>query len=283
METRLTKGNLEVVISGDRQTVLIGERINPTGKKRLAEALQKGDYEDIVRREAAEQVQAGADILDVNVGAGGVDEVALLPEVVKIVMDEVDVPLCIDSGNPYAIEAALKIYNGKPLVNSVKGEENSLEMVLPVVKEYGAAVIALPLDDNGIPGDADGRLKVVDRIVERCVKKGIPMEDIVVDCLALSVGVENNAGLVTLETIKRVKEKYGINMTLGASNISFSLPGREVINDAFLALAIEAGVTCPVVNADKVRKSILATDLILGRDRFAKRYIKYYRQNKDRF
>ncbi|WP_066635171.1 dihydropteroate synthase [Desulfolucanica intricata] len=283
METRLSSASKEVVISGVKQTVFIGERINPTGKKKLAEALKSGDYEKIIRREAREQVAAGADILDVNVGAGGVDEVALLPEVLKMVMDEVDVPLCIDSGNPYAIEAALKVYKGKPLINSVKGEESSLQKVLPLVKEYGAAVIALTLDDNGIPKDVDSRMKVVDKIIERCVKIGIPVEDIIVDCLALSVGVDNNAGLVTLETIKKVNEKYGVNITLGASNISFSLPGREVINNAFLPIAVAAGLTCPIVDVAKVRKSIMATDLILGRDKFAMRYIKYFRQNKDLF
>ncbi len=283
METRLASATRVLVISTDKQTTIIGERINPTGKKKLAEALQNGEYDEIVRREAREQVAAGADILDVNVGAGGVDEIALLPEVVKIVMDEVDVPLCIDSGNPHAIEAALKVYQGKPLINSVKGEEHSLQTVLPLVKEYGAAVIALPLDQNGIPNNADDRIKIVDMILERCVKTGIPIEDIVIDCLAMSVGVDYNAGLVTLETIKRVKENYGVNMTLGASNISFSLPGREAINDAFLSIAIAAGVTCPVVNVAKARKCILSSDLILGRDKFALRYIKYYRQNKEQF
>lgn len=283
METRLASSNRELVISADKQTTLIGERINPTGKKKLAEALQKGEYDEIVRREAKEQVAAGADILDVNVGAGGVDEIALLPEVVKTVMDEVDVPLCIDSGNPHAIEAALKVNKGKPLINSVKGEEQSLQTVLPLAKEYGAAVIALPLDQNGIPNNADERLKIVDRIVERCVKTGIPLEDIVIDCLAMSVGVDYNAGLVTLETIRRVKEYYGLNITLGASNISFSLPGREAVNDAFLSIAIAAGVTCPVVNVAKSRKCILTSDLIMGRDKFALRYIKYYRQNKEQF
>jgi 5-methyltetrahydrofolate--homocysteine methyltransferase len=283
METRLAGANRELVISADKQTAIIGERINPTGKKKLAEALQKGEYDEIVRREAREQVAAGADMLDVNVGAGGVDEIALLPDVVKTVMDEVDVPLCIDSGNPHAIEAALRVYKGKPLINSVKGEDYSLQTILPLVKEYGAAVIALPLDQKGIPDNADDRIKIVDRIIEQCIKTGIPLEDIIIDCLAMSVGVDSKAGMVTLETIKRVKENYGVNITLGASNISFSLPGREAVNDAFLSIAIAAGVTCPVVNVAKARKCIQATDLILGRDKYALRYIKYFRQNKEQF
>jgi len=283
METRLSRASKEVIISNEKHTVVIGERLNPTGKKKFAEALQKGDYEEIVRREAREQVEAGADILDVNVGAGGVDEVKLLPEVVKIVMDEVDVPLCIDSGDPDAIEAAIKVYDGKPLINSVKGEEHSLHKILPLVKEYGAAVIALPMGDTGIPEDVDGRMAIVDDIMEKCAKSGIPTEDIIVDCLALSVAVDYQAGLTTLDTIKRVKDKYGVNITLGASNVSFSLPGREIINEAFLAVAIAYGLTCPVVDPKKVRKNIFATDLILGRDRFAMQYIKYYRQNKHLF
>lgn len=279
METRLS-GKKEIVIG--KQTVLIGERINPTGKKSLAEALLSRDWAYILQ-EAREQVEAGADILDINVGAGGVDEVALLPEVVKLIMKEVDVPLCLDSGNPAAIEAALKVYAGKPIVNSVKGEQRSLRMVLPLVKEYNAAVIALPLDEKGIPPDAATRLSIVDRIIDECLKMGIPLSDIIVDCLALSVGVDPKAALVTLETIRQVREKYGVNITLGASNVSFSLPGREVINASFLALAVAAGVTCPVVDAAKVRRSVLATDLLLGRDNYALKYIRYYRANKDRF
>ena len=279
METKVSSATKEVIIGANR-TVLIGERINPTGKKKLAEALRQGDFE-IVRLEAKQQVAAGADILDVNVGTGGVDEVAMLPEVVKLLMAEVDVPLCFDSGDANALEAALKVYKGKALVNSIKGTEHSLEQLIPLLKEYGAAVIALPADERGIPSDADTRLQIIDRIIERCTKQGLPLEDIVIDGLALSVGVDSKAGIVTLETIRRVKEKYGVNITLGASNISFSLPGREVINSVYLGMAIEAGVTCPVVDVAKVRKSIMATDLLLGLDRFAKRYLKYTRENQE--
>lgn len=283
METRLSSATKEVIISSGRRTVLIGERINPTGKKKFGEALQNGDFEEIIRREAREQVAAGADILDVNVGAGGVDEIALLPEATKIIMDEVDVPLCFDSGDPDAIEAALKVYKGKALINSVKGEEQSLQRVLSLAKEYGAAVIALPVDENGIPYNADTRLKIVDKIVNRAAQIGVPTEDIIVDGLILSVGVETTAGLITLETVKRVTETYGVNVTLGASNVSFSLPGRPVINEAFLAIAIAAGVNCPVVDVAKVRKTVMATDLILGRDKCAVSYIKYYRKNQELF
>lgn len=281
METILSSSTKEVIIS-EKRTILIGERINPTGKKKLAEALRQGDYE-LVRQEARQQVAAGADILDVNVGTGGVDEVAVLPEVVKIVMEEVDVPLCFDSGDANALEAAMKVYSGKPLVNSVKGTAHSLEQVLPLVKEFGAAVIALPADERGIPKDVDTRMEVIDKIIEHSLKVGISLNDIVIDPLVLSVGVDSTGGLVSLETIRRVKEKYGVNMTMGASNISFSLPGREIINSVFLGMAIAAGITCPVVDVAKVRKSIMASDLLLGLDKFSKRYLQYYRQNQDLF
>ncbi len=281
METKLSSATKEVVIS-DKRTVLIGERINPTGKKKLAEALKLGDF-DLVLQEARQQVEAGADILDLNVGAGGVDEVAVLPQIVKLVMQEVDVPLCFDSGDTKALEAALKVYKGKGLVNSVKGSDHSLEEVLPMVKEYGAAVIALPADERGIPQDADTRMQIIDKIINRSSKVGIPIEDIVVDCLVLSVGVNDKAGLAIFDTIRRVKEQYGVNITMGASNISFSVPGREAINGVFLGMAITAGVTCPVVDVAKVRKSIMAADLLLGRDRFARRYIQYFRDHQENF
>lgn len=278
METKVSSATMEVIIGANR-TVLIGERINPTGKKKLAEALRQGDFE-IVRLEAKQQVADGADILDVNVGTGGVDEVTMLPKVVKLLIEEVDVPLCFDSGDANALEAALKVYKGKALVNSIKGTEHSLEQLIPLLKEYGAAVIALPADERGIPNDADTRLQIIDRIIERCTKQGVPLEDIIIDGLAMSVGVDSKAGIVTLETIRRIKETYGVNITLGASNVSFSLPGREVINSVYLGMAIEAGVTCPVVDVAKVRKGIMATDLLLGMDRFAKRYLKFTRENQ---
>lgn len=278
METKVSSATMEVIIGANR-TVLIGERINPTGKKKLAEALRQGDFE-IVRLEAKQQVADGADILDVNVGTGGVDEVTMLPKVVKLLMEEVDVPLCFDSGDANALEAALKVYKGKALVNSIKGTEHSLEQLIPLLKEYGAAVIALPADERGIPNDADTRLQIIDRIIERCTKQGVPLEDIIIDGLAMSVGVDSKAGIVTLETIRRIKETYGVNITLGASNVSFSLPGREVINSVYLGMAIEAGVTCPVVDVAKVRRGIMATDLLLGMDRFAKRYLKFTRENQ---
>lgn len=279
METRVSSATKEVVISDSLPTVLIGERINPTGKKKLAAALQAGDME-FVRQEALAQIQAGADILDVNVGVPGVDEVALLPQAVQVVMGAVDVPLCLDSHNPKALEASLKVYRGKPIVNSVSGQERSLEKVLPLVKEYGAAVIGLTMDDDGIPSDADRRLGIAGKIVERAEALGIPRADVIIDCLALTVGADSGAGLVTIEAIRKVKASLGVNLTLGASNISFGLPDRNLLNSAFLSIAIAMGVTCPVVDTAKVRPIVLAADLALGRDKYAMRYIKVYRQRQ---
>jgi len=279
MKTRVASAVKEVVISTDGPTVLIGERINPTGKKKLAAALLAGDL-DVVRREAVAQVQAGADILDVNVGLAELDEVALLPQAVQAVMEAVDVPLCLDSHNPKALAAALQVYRGKPIINSVNGQEESLREVLPLVKEYGAAVIGLTMDDAGIPKDAARRVAIAHKIVERAEALGIPREDVIIDCLALTVATDSQAALVTLEAVRRVKEELGVNQTLGASNISFGLPDRDILNSAFLALAIAAGVTCPTVDAAKVRPAILATDLLLGRDEYAMRYIRAYRQRQ---
>lgn len=281
METRLSGISKEVVIAPHLPTVLIGERINPTGKGRLASALKEGNLEP-VRREAFAQVRAGADVLDVNVGAAGVDEVALLPEAVRAVMGVVDVPLCLDSANPDALRTALEVYRqlapqGKPLINSVSGEEESLSRVLPLVREYGAAVIGLTMDEGGIPKEPEKRVDIARRIVERAEGMGIPKEDVVIDCLALTVGADHRAALITLEAIREVREELGVNQTLGASNVSFGLPDREVINAAFLAMAIAEGVTCPIVDVARVRPFVLAVDLLLGRDEFAMRYLKAYR------
>ncbi|MDP4126695.1 MAG: dihydropteroate synthase [Bacillota bacterium] len=282
METKISSATKDVIIS-EKQTTLIGERINPTGKKKLAEALRLGDYEQLILQEARNQILAGADILDVNVGTGGVDEVVVLPKVVQLLMAETDTPLCFDSGDGKALEACLKVYKGRALINSVKGTEHSMDQILPLVKEYGAAVIVLPADERGIPRDVETRMEIFDRVIERAGKLGIPLNDIVVDALVLSVGVDGKGGLVTFEVIRQVKEKYGVNITLGASNISYGVPGRDVVNGVFLGMAIAAGCTCPVVDVAKVRKHIMAADLLLGNDRFSRRYLKYFRENESLF
>lgn len=279
MKTIVSSATKQVTIGDQRPTVLIGERINPTGKAKLSAALAAGDL-GLVAELARAQVVAGADILDVNVGAPGVDEVTLLPLAVQRVMETVDVPLCIDSDDPQALRAALSVYRGKAIVNSVNGQEERLATVLPLVKEYGAAVIGLVMDDKGIPPEAEQRVAIAGRILERAQQVGIAAEDVIFDPLALTVGTDVRTGLVTLETARRIRDEFGVNQTLGASNISFGLPERDVINWAFLTMVIQAGVTCPVVNAEKVRAAILATDLLLGRDEYAMRYIRAYRQRQ---
>jgi 5-methyltetrahydrofolate--homocysteine methyltransferase len=279
METKLSSATKEVIISDERPTVLIGERINPAGKKKLAESLKSGNM-DIVRKEAAEQVKAGADILDVNVTVFGLDETPILPMAVQAVMDTVDVPICIDSANAAALKAALKIYKGKPLINSVSGEERSLEKVLPLVKEYGTAVVGLTQDDNGIPKDAATRIAIAEKIVNRAAQMGIPASDIVIDCLALAIGADPMSAVIALQTIREIRARLGVNMTLGASNISFGMPDRLYVNTSYLAMTIAAGVTCPVVDAAKVRPYILGTDLLLARDKRARRYIQAFRDRQ---
>lgn len=279
METKITSATKEVIIGDNRPTVLIGERINPTGKKKLAEALKAGDLE-IVRQEALAQVQAGADILDVNVGTFGVDEAALLTRAVQTVMDTVDVPLCLDSADPEVLAAALKVYKGKPLVNSVSGEKTSLARVLPLVKEYGAAVVGLVQDDEGIPKDAERRLAIAHKIVERAEKAGIPREDVVIDVLTFAIGAEPDSGLAVIEAIRRIKAELGVNMTMGASNVSFGLPDRNLLNSAFVVMAVAAGASALIVNVAEIRPAVLSADLTLGRDKYARRYIAAYRQRQ---
>ncbi len=281
METILKSARKTVSIGPEKPTVLIGERINPTGKKRLAAALAKGDL-GIIRFEAEAQVAAGADVLDVNVSISEADEAALLPKAIRLIVDACDVPICIDTASHAALKAALEIYkkevpDGKPLINSVNGDEKSLKSILPLAVEYGAAVIALAMDEKGIPPTAEKRFLAVQKIISRADAMGIRRADVVVDCLALAASVDSRAGLVALETIKMVRQEFGVNMTFGCSNISFGLPERTVVNQAFLALSLSLGVNCPIVDVAKVRPLILATDLLLGRDNYARRYVGAYR------
>ncbi len=279
METRVSSPGREVIIGDDRPTVLIGERINPAGKKKLAEALKAGAL-DIIRREALAQAGAGADIIDVSVGTFGVNEVDLLPRAVQAVTDTVDLPLCLDSTSPEALEAALKVYRGKALINSVSGEQRSLARVLPLVKEYGAAVIGLVQDDEGIPRDAGRRVGIAHKILERTEAAGISREDVIIDCLTFAVGADTGSGRAVIEAIRRIKVELGVNVVLGASNASFGLPDRELLNNVFVAMAIAAGVNCLITDAARVRPSVAAADLIIGRDKYARRYIEVYRQRR---
>lgn len=276
MKTTLRSETTGVTVEDNGAFVIIGEKINPTGRKKLAAALSEGNFE-IALELARSQVRAGADLLDVNVGVAGLDEVALLPELIKAVMAVVDVPISIDSANGEALAAALEIVKGKPLVNSVNGEEASLQTILPIVQEHGAAVIGLTMDNDGIPDKPESRLAIAGRILERAAKVGIPTEDVIIDPLVMSVGADSNAGVVTLRTIELVKREFGVNVNLGASNVSFGLPERHAINQAFLGLAIGAGATCAITDPIKLGLTIRAIDLLRGRDDYAARYISYYR------
>lgn len=275
MKTILRSKSQELVIDTEGPIVIIGESINPTRRKKLIETLSHHNFEFAIQL-AKSQIEAGADVLDVNVGYPGVDDAALLPETVKAIQQEVDVPLCIDSPNPKAIESTLKVIDGKCLINSVNGEEKSLEVLLPLAKEYDAAIIGLVMDDDGITHDPEKRLKIAEKILNRAVKFGIKEEDVVIDPLAMAVSADPNACMVTLETIKLVHDKLGLNITQGASNMSFGLPNREFLNNAHMVLSIWNGMTCPITNPNKITTLIRAADLIRGRDDFAMRFIEHY-------
>jgi 5-methyltetrahydrofolate--homocysteine methyltransferase len=279
METRVVspKGR-EVLLGDNRPVVLIGERINPFGRGPLKEAMKSGDMEP-VRAEAARQVEAGADILMVSTAAFGIDEAVVLPLAAKAVIETVDVPLCLESRNPVALEKALQIGCGKPIISSVTGEEVMLEQILPLVKQYHTALVILASDASGIPNKAAQRVEIISTIVEKAQAAGIGAEDLLADCVAESSAVNPLAAIITLETMQKVREKWGLNLVLGASNVSFGLPSRIVINAVFLSLAIQAGLTSAIVNAKMMKPFILATDLLLGRDHLARRYTNYCRKS----
>ena len=284
METILRGTQKSVIISPERRTVLIGERINPTGRKRLTAALAEGNLE-MVRKEADAQVQAGAAVVDVNVSVAGADEVDLLPRAVRIVMETVDVPVSIDSTNAEALRAALQVHRelapqGRPIINSVSGEEARLHSVLPLVTAYNAAVIGLTMDGGGIPGTPKGRLGVARKIVALAERMGVPREDINIDCLALPIGVDSQSGQVALAAIRMVRDELGVNLTLGVGASSFGLPRRAVINHAYLTMAIQNGVNCPIVDVARARQAVLAADLLLGRDEHSARFLADYRDGE---
>ena len=279
LSTAVSSATQTVTISRGNPTVIIGERINPTGRKVVLQALKEGNF-GIVRSDATAQVAAGAAVLDVNAGVPGADEVALLQQVMRTVVEVTDVPLCIDTANPAALAAALEVYTGKALVNSVNGEERSLSAVLPLVKEHGAAVIGLCMDDNGIPATPEDRLAVAARIIERAGKLGIGADDVIIDPLALTMGADSKAGAIALRTIELVVKEFGVNISMGASNISFGMPDRRYINSTFIAMAIHAGMTCPITNplVPEVAIAILAADLSMGHDDYGMRWIQAYRK-----
>lgn len=275
MQTVLRGITSSVTIDTNGPVIIIGECINPTRRKKLVSTLQEGIF-DFVLELAESQIKAGADVLDVNVGFPGVDDEKLLPATILAIRQRFDIPLCLDSPNAAAIEAALKVAGGKCLINSVNGEERSLNALLPVAKEYNAAIIGLVMDDEGITHDPQKRLSIAEKIIERALRTGIKVEDIILDPLAMAVSADSMACMVTLETIKLIHQKLGHNITMGASNISFGLPGREELNSSFMSLAIMNGLTCPIANPEKITATVRAADLILGRDDFAVRFVEYF-------
>jgi 5-methyltetrahydrofolate--homocysteine methyltransferase len=268
----------EVVIGFDQPFVVIGERINPTGRKLLAEEMKAGDWSR-VEAEAVAQVEAGAHMLDVNAGIPLADEPALLAEAVKRVQSVTDVPLSIDSSVVEALEAGLAVYEGKPLVNSVTGEEERLEMVLPLVARHGAAVVAISNDETGISEDPDVRFAVAEKIVNRAADHGIPYEDVVVDPLVMPIGAMPTAGRQVQQLVRRLRGELEVNTTLGASNISFGLPNRVGINAAFLAMAAAHGLTSAITNPlePEIRQAVKAIDVLNGVDRDCAAWIAAYR------
>jgi 5-methyltetrahydrofolate--homocysteine methyltransferase len=277
MDTVLQSPSRTVTIGPEQPFCIIGERINPTGRKAFAEELRGGDL-STVATDAVAQTEAGADMLDVNAGIPLVDEAELLQQMLRTVQASTDLPICIDSSVIEALEAGLSAYEGKALVNSVTGEDDRLEEILPLVARHGAAVIGLANDETGIPETPQQRLEIATKIVKAAGDFGIPPEDVIIDPLAMTVGADTTAVAVTLEAIRLIREHLGVNMSLGASNVSFGLPQRPVLNAAFLPMAMAAGLTSAIMStAPVVVESVRAADLLLGHDPWGARWIRAHR------
>lgn len=278
-DTLISSANKEVRIGFNRPFVIIGERINPTGRKILAEEMKNGDYSRVIS-DALAQVEAGAHMLDVNAGIPLADEPAILAEAIKLVQSVTDVPLSIDSSIIEALESGLSVYQGKALVNSVTGEDEVLERVLPLVAKYGAAVVAISNDETGISEDPDERFKIAKKIVERAADFGIPAADVVVDPLVMPIGAINTAGKQVMHIVQRLRNELKVNTTCGASNVSFGLPNRNGINSAFLTMAIGAGMTSAITSPlhAEVMQAVLGADVMMGNDPDCKNWIKKYRE-----
>lgn len=279
MHTTVSSTDKTLTIGSDQPFCIIGERINPTGRKAFQEQLRAGDL-SAVEKDVADQIAGGAMMLDVNMGAPLVDEAALLAEAVRLIQRLTDVPLCIDSSIVEALEAGLAAYEGKALVNSVTAEDERMEMILPLVKQYGAAVIALPNDDKEIPEDPQRRFELTEYIVEKATGTyGIPIEDIVIDPLAMPIGADSQMVVRTLETIHLIADRIGVNMTLGASNVSFGMPDRHTLNSVFLPMAMGAGLTSAIMDArtPSIVTAVKAGDLMLGNDEWGMAWISAHR------
>jgi len=279
METVLTFKDQKVVISPEKPFVIIGERINPTRRKKLAETMSMGDF-SVVQEDARKQIEAGAHVLDVNAGIPGGDEPVLLRGAAEAVMEVTSVPLCFDTANPDALEAVLKVYPGKALINSTTAEAHMMDRVFPLAQKYHAAVIGVITDESGMPATPEDRLNVAEKLIKRAGDYGIPPEDIIIDCLALTVGADFKAGQVTLDSMVLVRRELGVNLSLGASNVSFGLPDRKIINVAYLALAIARGLTAAITDPTvvEIQTTLLACDLLMGRDEYAMSWIKAFRK-----
>ncbi len=279
MHTIVSSANQTLTIGSDQPFCIIGERINPTGRKAFQEQLRAGDL-SAVEKDVADQVAGGAMMLDVNMGAPLVDEAALLAQSVRLIQSLTDIPLCIDSSVVEALEAGLAAYEGKALVNSVTAEDERMELILPLVKKYGAAVIALPNDDKEIPEDPQRRFELTQYLVDKATTKyGIPIEDIVIDPLAMPIGADSQMVVRTMETIELIAEKIGVNMTLGASNVSFGMPDRHTLNSVFLPMAMGAGLTSAIMDArtPRIVTAVKAADLMLGNDEWGMNWIAAHR------
>ena len=278
-DTVISSGTREVVIGFERPFVMIGERINPTGRKLLTEEMKAGDF-GRVEADAIAQVAAGAHVLDVNAGIPLADEPALLTRAIKLVQSVTEVPLSIDSSIIEALEAAVTVYDGKPLINSVTGEEEVMERVLPLVARHGAAVVAISNDETGISEDPDVRFEVARRIVERAADHGIPRSDVVVDPLVMPIGAMGTAGRQVFHLVRRLRNDLRVNTTCGASNVSFGLPNRHLITGTFLSMAIGAGMTSAIMNPlhAEVKNAVMAADVLSGRDKDCMAWIRQHRE-----
>ena len=279
VDTIVSSATKEIAIGFERPFCVIGERINPTGRKLLAAEMAAGDFTR-VESDARAQVEAGATMLDVNAGIPLADEPAILAQSIRLVQSITDVPLSIDSSIVEALEAGLAVYQGKALVNSVTGEEERLEVVLPLIKKYGAAVVAISNDETGISEDPDVRYEVAKKIVERAADYGIPRADVVVDPLVMPVGALNLAGHSAMRLIRRLRDELGVNTTCGASNISFGLPNRHALNAAFLSMAIGSGMTSAIMNPLHAEEmaGVMGADVMMGHDPECRRWIKRFRE-----
>lgn len=282
MHTVLSSATKTVTIGDDVPFVIIGERLNPTGRKIFQEKLRADDLSTI-NVDVADQVAGGCDMLDVNMGVPLTDEPALLAKAIQLVQSLTDLPICIDSSVIEALDAGLAVYEGKALVNSMTGEDERMDLILPLVKKYDAAILALPNDELEIPMLAKDRMVIVEKIVRRVEKEGISLENLLIDPLAMPVGADPENVKNTLETIYQIKEKYGLNMSLGASNVSFGLPSRHALNAAFMPMAMAMGLTSAIMDGrtPEVVQAVRAADLLLGLDQWGANWISNFRANKE--